>query len=310
MISGATAVAASDGRALGTSVRVVVTDPGRLSAARAAVDRVVADIDLACSRFRDDSELVRVQARGGHPVRLSPLLCRAIAAALRAARLTDGLVDPTVGTAVRTLGYAVDFAAVERDGGALQLLAASVPGWQALDFDEARAVLAVPAGVEVDLGATAKALAADLAAEAAAAAAECGVLVSLGGDIAVAGAAPPDGWVVLVAEDSEAPLVAGGETVSVRDGGLATSSTTIRRWRRGGIEMHHLVDPRTSLPAAGRWRSVTVAAGDCLDANTAATAAIVLGDDAADWLSARGLPARLVDTTGAVTRVGGWPAPA
>jgi thiamine biosynthesis lipoprotein len=95
--------------------------------------------------------------------------------------------------------------------------------------------------------------------------------------------------------------------VTIADGGLATSGITARRWSRGDRHLHHLIDPNTGAPAAGPWRTVTVAAGSCVDANIASTAAIVLGHDAPGWLLARGLPARLVDRAGGVHRCGAWP---
>ena len=169
--------------------------------------------------------------------------------------------------------------------------------------------LEIPAGVEIDLGATAKALAADDGAAAALAATGGAVLVSLGGDVAVAGDAPPEGWHIQMAEDSRASITPDGETIAIRTGGVATSSTTVRRWRRGGVELHHIIDPATGLPAAGPWRTVSVVAGSCVDANIAATAAIVRGASAAAWLETIGLPARLIDREGVAVRVGGWPAP-
>jgi len=95
--------------------------------------------------------------------------------------------------------------------------------------------------------------------------------------------------------------------VSVSAGGLATSSTTVRRWRAGGREHHHIVDPRDGQAAEEVWRTVSVAAGTCVDANTASTAAIVRGRAAVRWLESAGLPARLVARDGAVTRTAGWP---
>ena len=94
----------------------------------------------------------------------------------------------------------------------------------------------------------------------------------------------------------------------IRDGGLATSSTAARRWRHGGDVLHHILDPRTGLPAATPWRTVSVAAGNCLDANTASTAAILLGAKAPAWLTAHGLPARLVpEDGGPIVYTPGWP---
>jgi thiamine biosynthesis lipoprotein len=167
------------------------------------------------------------------------------------------------------------------------------------------------AGVELDLGSTGKALAADRGASAAheAAGRVGGVLVSFGGDIATAGVAPEGGWRILVAEDSETPPDADGETIAIPDGAIATSSTTVRRWRRGETTVHHLIDPRTGGPVASRWRTATVVAATCVEANTAATAAVVLGEDGAAWLERSGLPARLVEGGGAIVRLNGWPEP-
>jgi thiamine biosynthesis lipoprotein ApbE len=301
----------ADDRALGGSLRVVVTDPGSLKAAKAAIDKVINAIDDAASRFREDSELSRLHATPEREVVVSPLLGQAIAAGLRGARLTAGAVDPTVGTAIRLAGYDADFAKVIKDGGPLRLRASRVPGWQAIRFDAATRRVWIPSGVELDLGATAKALASDLAAKAAAeVVAGGGVLVSLGGDIAVAGEAPIGGWPVQVSEDSGAPVDEREETVSINDGGVATSSTTVRHWTRGGVVLHHIIDPATGLPVDGPWRTATVAAATCVDANIASTAAVVMGHNALPWLERQGLAARLVGQDGRIERTARWPATA
>jgi thiamine biosynthesis lipoprotein ApbE len=301
-------LASSDGRALGTDLRVVVTRPQRLAAARGAVDRVLADIDQACSRFRDDSELSRLNAAAGSERTVSPLLAMAIGHGLRAAQVTDGDVDPTVGTAMRTIGYDVDFASVAATGGPLVVTWQPVPGWRTVRFSAATRSVFVPRGVELDLGATAKALASDLAAAAALdALGDGGVLVSLGGDIALAGEAPAGGWSIQVSDDSTAPLDSDAERVSLASGAVATSSTRTRSWRRGEVRLHHIIDPRTGGPVDSVWRLVTVVAATCVDANTAATASIVRGAAAVPWLEELGLPSRLVDNDDGVVRVAGWP---
>jgi thiamine biosynthesis lipoprotein len=300
--------------ALGTTTTVVV-DGGddAADAAVAAVQAELAAVDLACSRFRPDSELSRLNAAGGDPVPAGPRLLEAVAVALRAARLTGGLVDPTIGRALRALGYDRDFHAMPvlggRASGVVTLLSGPAPGWRVVELDPVERTITVPAGVELDLGATAKALAADWAAAAAHQACGRGVLVSLGGDVAVAGHSPPGGWSIRVSDDCRASIDAPGESISITAGGLATSSTTVRRWRQAGTDVHHLIDPSTGRPAGPAWRTVSVAARTCVDANIASTAAVVLGAAAADWLVTRRLPARLVAVDGAVTRVGGWPAP-
>jgi thiamine biosynthesis lipoprotein len=294
--------------ALGTGAVVLTSDPASLGDACLAVAREIDAIDRACSRFRDDSELARVNSAGGEPVAVGPVLLDALEAALRAARLTGGDVDPTVGEAIRVLGYDRDFAAVPRTGGPL-LQVAKVPGWRQVALDRERGLVRVPAGVRLDLGATAKALAADRAAARAAAATGCGVLVSLGGDIATAGQPPEGGWAVRVTDWHDAGPAAAGETIRVHGGALATSSTTVRRWTRGDEPLHHVVDPATGRPAALVWRTVSVAAATCVDANTTATAAIIRGERGPAWLRSLGLPARLVRPDSSVVRVAGWPAP-
>ena len=182
-------LAAHSGTAFGTGMQVVVTDPDHLERATSAVERVVELIDMTCSRFRDDSELsILLAAPGHHELTVSPMLGEAIATALRAAELTDGAVDPTVGGAVRNAGYTVDFGALAPDGAPILMTVLPVPGWRRITYFPATRVVEIPAGIEVDLGATAKALAADLGAAAARDAIDGnGVLVSLGGDVAVAG---------------------------------------------------------------------------------------------------------------------------
>jgi len=293
-------------RALGTTAVVVTADPAYLGVACSIVASEIDAIDRACSRFRPDSELSRVNSAGGTRVAIGPLLLEALRVALDAARPSGGLVDPTVGRALRTSGYDSTFRVVAaRDGKTFRADFCTVPGWQTVELDEDAATVRVPAGVELDLGATAKALACDRAATAAAAVAG-GVLVGIGGDIAIVGMAPAGGWPVRIADNHAAPLDAPGPTVALDGGGLATSSTTVRCWRSGAIELHHLIDPRTGRPAESPWRTVSVAARTCVDANVASTASFLL-DDAPAWLEARGLPARLVSIDGASACVAGWP---
>jgi thiamine biosynthesis lipoprotein len=305
--------------ALGTSVvlRVRGCDGDGAERARRAVESELGAIDLACSRFRADSELTRLNERAGQPTPVGPVLLDALELAMRAAYLSDGDVDPTIGGSLVALGYDRDWSELDTGSGARSLAATGRwrlsfrrAGWREVSVDGTRAIVTVPRGIRLDLGATAKAWAADRAAGAAARAAACGALVAIGGDIATAGTAPAEGWLVRVADDhrhGEPGLP--GQNVTIRSGGLATSSTTVRRWytRRG--EAHHLIDPRNGRPVRGRWRTVSVAAGSCADANIASTAAIVRSDRACAWLEAQRLPARLVDQRGNTTEIAGWPAP-
>jgi len=315
---GTAMVGVAERDALGTSARVAAWPPYNLARVLAIVDTEVARLDEQASRFRDDSEISAVHRTGGDVHILSEGLAEAIAVALTAARWTGGLVDPTVGGPLSALGYDRDFVAIQQ-GGALPR-PARVPGWESVRLDGRR--LRLPAGTRLDLGATAKGLGSDRAVSAAAAAISSGgVLVSLGGDIAVAGDAPSGGWPVLVA-DEQRPVSRGaarglratqeaecpvGQVVRLAGGALATSSIMCRQWSRGGRMVHHILDPRTGLPAAGPWRTVSVAAANCAEANAAATAAIVAGDNARAWLAEQGLPARLVAHDGNVLHLCGWP---
>jgi thiamine biosynthesis lipoprotein len=301
--------AAASWRALGTLVRLVVTEPRCLAEARAVLEADLAAVDLACSRFRADSEICAL--RGGPGQQVSPLLAEAIAVALRAAELTDGDVDPTVGAAMSALGYDRDFEQIRSAlpaGPAGPVTVRTVPGWREVRLDGR--TLTMPEAVQLDLGATAKAWAADRSAARIAQRAGCGALVSLGGDIAVAGRAPDGGWRIRVQDVTGEP----GDPpdgpyalVAIRDGGLATSSTKARRWQRAGDVLHHILDPRTARPAETIWRTVSVTAGTCADANAASTAAVIRGRAAPGWLASLGLPSRLVDEAGVVFTVAGWP---
>jgi len=296
--------------AIGTTIRVVVTNPSKVAGARAILTEDLAALDEACSRFRGDSELIRLEASAGRPTRVSPLLAGAIKAALRGAQLTDGDLDPTLGRAMETLGYDRDFASLPVRGGAIRVTVRHVPQWRQIELDETTGMLTVPAGVRLDLGATAKAWAADRSAQRIAQALGCGVLVSLGGDIAIAGEVPPDGWSIRVQDVTGDPLVpteGPSSLVAIRAGGLATSSTSSRKWQQGGDLMHHILDPRTGRPAESEWRTVSVAAGSALDANIASTTAIIRGERTPAWLAQLGLPARLVAVDGSVTTIADWP---
>lgn len=284
----------------GTVARIVVTDPAALADATALVRAELAAVDAACSRFRPDSELNAACRAAGRPVTVSPLLADLVGAALDAARQTDGDVDPTVGGALCGLGYDRDFAALTGREVAPAVRVFPTPDWKAVRLRGRE--LSVPTGMLLDLGATAKAAAADRAAALVALRLGVGVLVALGGDIATAGPGPDGGWQVLVQDRPGDP----SSVVRLPAGAaLATSSTAGRTWGRPGELLHHILDPRTGRPAPAVWRTVSVAAYSCLQANTLSTAAVVRGHDAPMLLD--GIPSRLVTPDLDVLRLGGWP---
>ena len=297
--------ASHDFAALGTGVTVTTLDRRALDTAVAEVRSELDAFDRACSRFRDDSDLEQLN-RAGTPTKVHGILHEALDYALAAAAATDGVVDPTVGTSVRLLGYDGDFAALDRSGPPV-VRVERAGGWFMVEFDRESGVVSLPRGIRLDLGATAKALASDHCAERAARAIGGGVLVSVGGDVAVAGAPPDGGWTIRVAEHHAATDDAPGETISLWQGGVATSTTTVRRWLRGGEWQHHIVDPATGQAAATAWRTVTVAASTCRAANVVSTAAIVRGPAAEPWIRSLGVPCRVVDIDGDVHHFGTWP---
>jgi thiamine biosynthesis lipoprotein len=305
-------IAARTFPALGTFATLLVTESGGLAPACDLLATELAAMDAACSRFRPDSELWRVNHAQGRPVPVSLLFADALAVALTAAALTDGDVDPTCGQCLVRLGYDRDFTQARQQTGPLRQPPEPAGGWRRVELDLSQQQVRVPAGILLDLGATAKALAADRAATAIRTAIGGGVLVNLGGDIRVAGDPPEGGWRVGIADDAGFDIstdsIEPRQVVMIRDGGLATSSPLGRTWRRDGAELHHIIDPSTGCPASSCWRTVSVAAASCVDANVASTAAILRGERAIAWLDELRLPARLVRHDGSTVTVAGWPA--
>jgi len=294
--------------ALGTYAFLATDDPWLLERAERLARETLAEVDRACSRFRLDSDLSRVNRRPGRWVRVDPLLVAATTVALEAATATDGLVDPCLGKVIASLGYDAQPTVVrQRQRNVTRLPLSPHPdAWREVQVDLEGGIW-LPAGVELDLGATGKAWAADLVAHLVSEELDCHAVVSLGGDVRIDGArdTPHPGWPVVVTERPGDDTAS--ETVHLRSGALATSSTLARRWHNGPHENHHILDPRTGYPAAEVWRTVTVVADTCTEANTASTAALVLGDGAVDWLARRGFAARLVARNGSVRTVGDWP---
>ncbi|WP_219732675.1 FAD:protein FMN transferase [Leifsonia shinshuensis] len=288
----------------GVDARLVVSDAGALTQARRIADAALAAVTAATSRFEPGSELSRLNAgeRPAGGVELSPLLAEFVAVALAAAADTAGDVDPTLGGDLDRLGYDRDFAALPLDGVTITVTRPRRPGWQRVSLDGR--TLTLPDDLRLDLGATAKAHAADRIARRIAAETGADALVSLGGDIATAGTTGRL-WEVLVQDLPGDPA----QQIAIPNGaGVATSSTQKRRWRSDGQARHHILDPRFGLPADDVWRSVTVAAGTCARANALSTASIVRGLAAPGWLRGLGADARLVARDGSIVTTGRWPA--
>jgi thiamine biosynthesis lipoprotein len=291
--------------AFGTYGYLAVRRPAALPAALRIARAVVKDVDATCSRFRPDSDLARVNRAPGRWVDVHPLLVEAVRVAVGAAAATRGIVHPLLGRPLVTLGYDRDFRELrEVETAPTHTSAPPVDAWRSIELDDGR--VRIPAGTALDLGSTAKAWAADVVAAGLEQELDEPALVSLGGDIMISA---PDGvpWRVAVAErpgdlrDRPACLV------DLAAGGLATSSTRVRRWTRQGTDHHHLLDPRTGRPATEVWRTVTATGPSCVAANTATTAAVVLGEAAVPQLDRWDVTARLVAADGRVHVTGRWP---
>lgn len=301
-----TEVSAGEFRAIGTANRILVTDADALDAAMGIARVHLAQLDAAASRFRADSEVSRLAARAAASAAswyATPLLVDYLHAARRVAWLTDGLVDVTVGAALAAQGYDRDIEQVRARPWAGGSDPGPAPGWRAVEIDEATGRVHTPAGAVLDLGASAKAHAADRVAGQLAARLPGGFLVDLGGDLAVSGPPPAGGWQVGV-QRWDGSIA---EVIAVRGAAIATSSTRLRAWGSGPAAAHHIVDPRTGAVAAATWSQVTCTAETALAANAASTAALVLGPQAPGWLSQRGISARLEHRDGYVIRTGNWP---
>ncbi|MFA6299895.1 MAG: FAD:protein FMN transferase [Nocardioides sp.] len=289
--------------AIGTEVFVAVRRPGGLATARSLAKGMLDDVDAVCSRFRPDSDLSRVNAHPGRWVEVDPLLIEAVRVACVAAEQTDGLVSPLLGRTLVQLGYDRDFSLLH-DRGESDDTDSEPPAadaWRSIETGQG--MLRIPDGSALDLGCTGKAWAADLITTAYEHHGLGPAIVSVGGDLRIAS---PDGspWPVAV---SEMPGADPDTLVALDRGGLATSSTQVRRWTHRGVRRHHLLDPRTGRPVDETWRTVTAVGETCVAANTATTTALVLGSDAPQWLASRNVTARLVARDGTVHTVGAWP---
>jgi thiamine biosynthesis lipoprotein len=267
-------------RVMGTDAHVVVVGgpPGLCERAEARLER----FEAQWSRFRDTSEISRLNAAAGRPVVVSPGTFELIRRAVRAWELTDGAFDPTVLVALTAAGYDRDYAEVAPDGVGSSEPSPLPPGAGVVELDAVVGAVRLPPGVALDLGGIGKGFAADLVAGELLGEGAQGVCVNLGGDLRVRGVPPSsNGWTIEIEEEPGSPTGSAPPVVLVvADGAVATTSRRRRVWRRGGEERHHIIDPRTGRAAQVLWSSVTVIAGCAADAEPAATAAFLADDRA------------------------------
>ncbi len=293
-----------DFRTMGSSARAVVdcdSDEARLEIA--AVPHWLHASEHKLSRFLPDSALSRLNSEGGGKV--DEEVFDAIGIALRVAEATEGLVTPTVLAALEIAGYDRSFDAIDDDDSAvLGPTTACRDAFRGIERDTTTRTIRLPVGTRLDLGGTAKGWCADRVARRLA---HLGpALVDIGGDIATMGA-PEGGWPVAVAHPSLPESIV--DIVCLASGGIATSGRDHRRWRRGGIEQHHIIDPRTGRPARTDVLSATVLARSALDAEVAAKVAVLEGSvRAITWLERAHLAALLVVEDGRALTTSHWPA--
>ncbi len=284
-------------RAMGTDVEILLesdSDAGS-AAGIAAAEREVRRLEGMLSRFREGSELSRLNRLGA--IAASPELAELVDLALTGRESTGGRFDPTVHDAVVAAGYDRSFELVgDGEGEPAPALPARCGG--GVHLDRASGLVSLDPGVRLDLGGIAKGWCADRVGAGLADWGAC--LVNVGGDLATQGVPADGAWAVGV----EAPE--GTLSLALERGAIATSGRDRRRWRRGGTEIHHVIDPGTARPAATDLLRATVVAGTAAWAEVLATSFLVAGADAAAReADALGVPCVLVPATGPALRAGG-----
>jgi thiamine biosynthesis lipoprotein len=265
-------------------------------------EMTVRDLERRWTRFREDSELARLNACSGTTVVVSAEMLLLVARSVQASELTGGAFDPTVHDAMVAVGYDCTFPAITGSDDPVE--GADVPGVHGIELDAVQSSVRLPMGVHLDPGGIGKGLAADLVVENLLARGAETVCVNVGGDLRAAGL-PPDGvdWRVDVDSPfSDAPLA----QVGIQAGAVATSSPLKRRWRRGTVAAHHILDPATGKPAITAVAAATVIAGEGWFAEAFAKAAVISGSVRAGLalLGSHGISGVLVDAAGRVAVTG------
>jgi FAD:protein FMN transferase len=286
----------------GTRVRILVgtcasrpLDAG-LSALRARARLQQMHRDL--TRFEATSELARLNAAAGTEVAVSPILLRAVQAAVTAARRSDGLVDPTILPELERAGYARSRAGQEPPPLAAAIAAAPArrpaerrpaSDWARIDIDTRRGTVRLPPGIRIDLGGTAKGLAVDLAADMLAR--HPSFAVDAGGDIHVGGTSCRP-RTVLIAHPLDDRIA---HSFTLLRGAVATSGVRTRLWATADGYAHHLIDPARGEPAWTGVIQATALAPTALVAETLAKTALLRGSRGGRELLARHGGALILD---------------
>ena len=260
--------------------------------------------EQALSRFLPESELSQLNQRAGIPTAVSDLLYHVLATALTAAQATRGLYDPAMLDQLIQLGYDRSFDDLPAVRSAFLFPGEPGGGWRGIRVNPLSRRVTLPVGIKLDFGGIAKGMAVDAALENLRLSGVHTALVNAGGDLAVLGLPPAaEHWQL---------AVPGRErfwTIPLRQGAVATSGIAHRHWWQGQTLRHHLLDPRTGLPAQGDLWSVTVVADRCEQAEVAAKVAFILGSKpGADFLQKHRIAGLLVREDGTWETVEPWPA--
>jgi thiamine biosynthesis lipoprotein len=261
-------------KAMGCRMIAIVDNPSDVRPKE--LDRVPAwfeEWEQCLSRFRVNSELNQLNRSAGWPVQVSQTLWDVFQAAIKAEEASGGLVTPALLEALVAAGYDRSFDSLPRESSVTP-----VNTWQSasslaeVTWDETARSICLPFDMKLDFGGVAKGWAADQAAKRLAGYGP--TLVSAGGDIAIS-SEKPGGTLWPVGVDN--PFISGETLAILMLGrcGVATSGTDYRRWKQGGHWNHHIIDPRTGIPAQTDVVTATVVAPDAMQAEMAAKVALI-----------------------------------
>ncbi len=281
-------------RTMGSDVNTIWDSPAPCPESWAYLPTWFEEWEQQLSRFRPDSELTQLNAHAGQPMLVSETLGAVLEIALSAAVISEGLVVPTILERLEAAGYRHSFEKMSASvqGGTSTIL--PVPDWRLIAYDPTGRVITLRAGMGLDFGGVAKGWAADKVARHFGG---CGsVLIDVGGDIAVSGCRG-DGspWPIAVANPLSDASDSTLALLMLTGGGVATSGRDYRHWQQNGRPMHHLIDPRTGLPAVTDVMSATVVAPSAVEAEVAAKVLLLRGShEGLAWIETQPTLAALV----------------
>jgi|CXWL01.1.fsa_nt_gi thiamine biosynthesis lipoprotein len=290
-------------RAMNTSVEITLQD-WRYADRLGGVERYFGAFERRFSRFQSNSELSGLNASAGRETQVSGEMLALLAEAVRLHEVTGGVFDPAVLTALEAAGYDRTFDDVDRHRADAPTVGIPLaPTFGQVAIEAVLGVVTLPRGMRIDFGGIGKGFAVDGAAEMLRGAGPA--LINAGGDLFGRGDGPyGDGWLISVTNADRMEI----DRVILHDEAVATSTVALRRWRRAGRPMHHLIDPQTGQPASTGLTSVTVIARTATDADVFAKTALILGiDKGRTFLQEQDAQALFVTDCGEIIATERWP---